>query len=212
ASDLGWSGLACPVAYVAAVCAGLSFCLARNQLSNQIHQDLQTLAAAGFAGDRFMRVQRLRRRQYQQSIASPDEVLFGRCDSGIGHAHENVASRGHCYVMKCNYTAAADESGSRVVRERSMHKRMRQHAPLSSGSVTFDASGKATATLTITAWSGGTALMVRDPHHHDSHPFSGGWLPVAAFAVMGTGLSCGYSRRRRYLFFVGCVSTGLIFH
>jgi hypothetical protein len=82
---------------------------------------------------------------------------------------------------------------------------------LSSNSVTFDSSGKATATITITAGSGAAALMVPHPHHGDSHPFSGGWLPVAAFAFMGTGLGCGYSRRRRYLFFVGCVLAGLIF-
>src|SRR5207248_6005423 len=78
-------------------------------------------------------------------------------------------------------------------------------------SVTFDSSGKATATLTITAGSGSAALMIPHPYHGNSHPFSVDWLPVAAFAFMGTGLSCGYSRRRRYLFFVGCVLTGLIF-
>src|SRR6266567_2338838 len=82
---------------------------------------------------------------------------------------------------------------------------------LSSNSVTFDSSGKATATLTITAGSGAATLMVHHPYHGDSHPFSLGWLPVAAFAFMGTGLGCGYSRRRRYLFFVGCVLAGLIF-
>jgi hypothetical protein len=82
---------------------------------------------------------------------------------------------------------------------------------LSSNSVTFDSSGKATATLTITAGSSAAALMVPHLYHGDSHPFSGGWLPVAAFAFMGAGLGCGYSRRRRYLFFVGCVLAGLIF-
>ncbi len=82
---------------------------------------------------------------------------------------------------------------------------------LNSNSVSFDSSGKATATLTITAGSGGAALMVPHPYHGDSHPFSPGWLPVAAFGFMGAGLGCGYSRRRRYLFFVGCVSAGLIF-
>jgi hypothetical protein len=83
---------------------------------------------------------------------------------------------------------------------------------LSSNSVTFDSSGKATATLTITAGSGAAAFMVSPHAYHDnSHPFSVGWLPVAAFAFMGRGLGCGYSRRRRYLFFVGCVLAGLIF-
>jgi hypothetical protein len=82
---------------------------------------------------------------------------------------------------------------------------------LSSNSVTFDSNGKATATLTITAGSGGAALIVPHPYHGNSHPFSIGWLPVAAFGFMGTGLGCGFSRRRRYLFFVGCVLAGLIF-
>jgi hypothetical protein len=83
---------------------------------------------------------------------------------------------------------------------------------LSSNSVTFDSNGKATATLTITAGSSGATLMVPRPYHGDSHPFSLGWLPVAAFGFMGMGLGCGDSRRRRrYLFFVGCVLAGLIF-
>jgi hypothetical protein len=83
---------------------------------------------------------------------------------------------------------------------------------LSSNSITFDSSGKAAATLTITAGSGAAAFMVSPhPYHGNSHPFSVGCLPVAAFAFMGTGLGCGYSRRRRYLFFVGCVLAGLIF-
>jgi hypothetical protein len=82
---------------------------------------------------------------------------------------------------------------------------------LSSNSVTFDSNGKATATLTITAGPSGAALMVPRPYHGDSHPSSLGWLPVAAFGFMGTGLGCGYSRRRRCLFFVGCVLAGLIF-
>jgi hypothetical protein len=82
---------------------------------------------------------------------------------------------------------------------------------LSSNSVTFDSSGKATATLTITAGSSAAALIVSHPYHGNSHPFSLGWLPVAAFGFMGTGLGCGFSRRRRYLFFVGCVLAGLIF-
>lgn len=82
---------------------------------------------------------------------------------------------------------------------------------LSSNSVTFDSSGKATATLTITAGSGGAALTVPPPYHGDSHPFSLSWLPIAAFAFMDMSLGCGYSRRRRYLFFVGCVLSGLMF-
>jgi hypothetical protein len=81
---------------------------------------------------------------------------------------------------------------------------------LSSNSVTFDSSGKATATLTVTAGTGAAALMVPHPYHGDSHPFSPAWLTVAAFGFMGTGLGCGYSRRRRHLFFVGCVLAGVI--
>jgi hypothetical protein len=65
--------------------------------------------------------------------------------------------------------------------------------------------------VTITAGAGAAALMVPRPYHADSRPFSLGWLPVAAFGLMGTGLGCGYSRKRRHLFFVGCVLAGLIF-
>jgi FG-GAP-like repeat len=82
---------------------------------------------------------------------------------------------------------------------------------LSSNSVVFDSSGKATATLTITAGSGAAALMAPYLYHGDSHPFSGGWLPIAAFAFMGTGLACGYCGRRRYSFLPGCVLVALIF-
>jgi VCBS repeat protein len=82
---------------------------------------------------------------------------------------------------------------------------------LSSNSVTFDSSGKATATVTITAGAGAASLMVPRPYHGDSRPFSIGWLPVAAFGFMGAGLGCGYSRRRRFLLFVGCALAGLIF-
>jgi hypothetical protein len=82
---------------------------------------------------------------------------------------------------------------------------------LSSKSVSFDSSGKATATLTITAGPGAAALMVPHPYQGDSHPFSLVWLPVAVFGFMANGLGCRDSRRRRYLFFVGCVLAGLIF-
>src|SRR2546427_12030487 len=85
--------------------------------------------------------------------------------------------------MKCNYTAAADESGSRVVRERSMHKRVRQHArsiPVRSLSM----QAAKLLPLTITAGSAGAALMVPHPYHGNSHPFSLGWLPVAAFGFI----------------------------
>jgi hypothetical protein len=82
---------------------------------------------------------------------------------------------------------------------------------LSSNSVTFDSSGKASAILTITAGSGAAALMVPHPYNGDSHPFSLGWLPVAAFGFMGTGLGCGYARRRKNLLLVGCALAGLLF-
>jgi hypothetical protein len=82
---------------------------------------------------------------------------------------------------------------------------------LSSNSVTFDSSGKATATLTITAGSGAAALMLPYAYHGDSHPFSLGWLPVAAFWFMGAGRGCGYARRKKHLLWVGCALAGLIF-
>ena len=53
--------------------------------------------------------------------------------------------------------------------------------------------------------------MVPRPYHGDSHLFSLSWLPIAAFAFIGAGLGCGYSRRRRHLFFVGCALVGLVF-
>ncbi len=129
------------------------------------------------------------------SAASPSSVSRGQSSSstitlGLLNAFDNPVS------LACSVQPA--QAGSPA-------------CSLSSNSVTFDSSGKATATLTITAGSSAAALMVPHPYHSSSHPFSLGWLPVAAFGFMGTGLGCGYSRRRRNLLFVGCVLAGLIF-
>lgn len=63
---------------------------------------------------------------------------------------------------------------------------------LSSNSVSFDAIGEASATLTISADSHAALL--------NSRPFSSLlWLPVAGFAFLGTGIGVGPSRRRRWM-------------
>jgi hypothetical protein len=63
---------------------------------------------------------------------------------------------------------------------------------LSSNSVSFDAIGEASATLTISADSHAALL--------NSRPFSSLlWLPVAGFAFLGTGIGAGPSRRRRWM-------------
>ncbi len=101
---------------------------------------------------------------------------------------------------------------SRSLAPCSQHKLIHQVVRLVPNSVTFDSSGKATATVTITAGSSAVALRVPHPYYGHSHPFSEGWLPVvAAFGLVGTLLGCGYLRRRRLLLFVGCAWAGLIF-
>jgi hypothetical protein len=64
---------------------------------------------------------------------------------------------------------------------------------LSSNSVTFDGSGKASATLTISA---GSSAVSRNSFHSLN---KGGmlWFPVAGFAFLGAGV--GLSRKRRLL-------------
>lgn len=67
---------------------------------------------------------------------------------------------------------------------------------LSSNSVTFDGSGQASATLTISAGSSVASL-------NSFHPFRKGgllWFPVAGFAFLGTGL--GFWRKRKLLLIV----------
>jgi FG-GAP-like repeat len=64
---------------------------------------------------------------------------------------------------------------------------------LSSGSVTFDENGNASATLTMSAGSS-TASM------NSVHPFGKGnlvWLPVVGFAFLGAGIGVRPSMRRR---------------
>ncbi|MHB8215928.1 MAG: FG-GAP repeat domain-containing protein [Candidatus Sulfotelmatobacter sp.] len=66
---------------------------------------------------------------------------------------------------------------------------------LSSNSVTFDANGEASATLTIS--TGSSAASV-----DDYRPFSKTsslWLPVAGFAFLATGFGVGTSRRRHFV-------------
>jgi hypothetical protein len=63
---------------------------------------------------------------------------------------------------------------------------------LSSNSVSFDAIGEASATLTISADSQAALL--------NSRPFNSLlWLPVAGFAFLGTGIDVGPSGRRRLM-------------
>ena len=78
---------------------------------------------------------------------------------------------------------------------------------LSSSSVTFDANGGASATLTVAAGSNTASL-------NPLQPFSKASLlwPVAGFAFLGTGLGVGPWRRRRFrmlpiglVFFIGIV-------
>jgi hypothetical protein len=67
---------------------------------------------------------------------------------------------------------------------------------LSSSSVTFDANGEATATLTISGSSGAARL-------NSVQPFARGsllWFPVAGFAFLGAGFGVsGSSTRKRFL-------------
>jgi FG-GAP-like repeat len=65
-------------------------------------------------------------------------------------------------------------------------------------SVTFDADGKATAQMTITAGTG-AASLTRPPFEMDSLPLYGLWLPVASFALMRSRLGHGESRKRKRL-------------
>ncbi len=69
---------------------------------------------------------------------------------------------------------------------------------LSSNSVTFDSSGKASATLTITAGSSAASLI---PSPFRGHLSNLGflWMPIAAFAFLGAGFGVDLSRRRRAL-------------
>jgi hypothetical protein len=82
---------------------------------------------------------------------------------------------------------------------------------LGSNSVTFDHTGKASATLTVTAGAAAASLRVPPATRGGSNLFSFGWLAVAGFAFMGISLSCTRSRTRKGTFFaVFPVVAGLI--
>jgi hypothetical protein len=82
---------------------------------------------------------------------------------------------------------------------------------LNPSSVTFDANGNATATLTINTGAA-TALLVPSLLRHDSRPLEFLWLPVAGFALMGAGFGSGRSIRRRLTVYLlgGILFGGLI--
>jgi hypothetical protein len=80
---------------------------------------------------------------------------------------------------------------------------------LSSSSVTFDASGNATATLTITVRS--AAAWLTSPVFFRSFHGMALWLPVTGFALLGTGFGARFSKKRRVLMFLAAIiSCGLI--
>ena len=90
-----------------------------------------------------------------------------------------------------------------------------QSAPtcsLNPSSVTFDANGNATATLTINTGAA-TASLAPSSVRHNSRPLRYLWLPVAGFALLGTGLGSGRSSRRRLMVYLlgGILFGGLIF-
>ena len=90
-----------------------------------------------------------------------------------------------------------------------------QSAPtcsLNPSSVTFDANGNATATLTINTGAA-TASLAPSSVRHNTRPLRYLWLPVAGFALLGTGLGSGRSSRRRLMVYLlgGILFGGLIF-
>src|SRR5204863_10044158 len=67
---------------------------------------------------------------------------------------------------------------------------------LSSSSVTFDSTGKASATMTVTT---GAALLGYRSQHQDSRLFQFLWLPVTGFAFVAAGIGHSRSRKRKLL-------------
>jgi hypothetical protein len=75
-------------------------------------------------------------------------------------------------------------------------------------SVTFDANGNATSTLTINTTVATASLAAPSPLR-DSRPLRFLWLPVAGFALMGAGFCSRRSPKRKLvMFFVGGVLYG----
>jgi hypothetical protein len=83
---------------------------------------------------------------------------------------------------------------------------------LNPSSVTFDANGNATATLTINTGAA-TASLVPASLRHDSRPLHFLWLPVAGFALIGASFGSSRSTRRRLTVSLlgGILFGGLIF-
>lgn len=81
---------------------------------------------------------------------------------------------------------------------------------LDTNSITFDGSGDATATLTVNA--GSSAAVLASPVSFRSFRGLALWLPVTGLAFVGTGLSIGFSKKRRVLMFLAAaiISSGLI--
>jgi len=77
-------------------------------------------------------------------------------------------------------------------------------------SVTFDANGNATATLTIS--TGAAAASLFPATHQDSPAFRFGWLPIVGFALMGVGFGSRLSIKRKLtVCLLGCMLlSGLI--
>jgi hypothetical protein len=72
---------------------------------------------------------------------------------------------------------------------------------LSSNSVAFDSGGNASAMLTINAASA-AASLVGPSSRENLRPFNFLWLPVAGFALVGTGYGASLSRTKRVLLFL----------
>jgi len=85
-----------------------------------------------------------------------------------------------------------------------------QSAPtcsLDRDSVTFDANGHATATLTITTGAA-VASLVPSSTRQVSPAFRFGWLPIVGFAFMGVGFGSRLSIKRKL---TACVLGGILF-
>ena len=79
-------------------------------------------------------------------------------------------------------------------------------------SVTFDANGNATATLTINTGTN-TASLAAPSLRQDLRPLQFLWLPFAGLALLGAGFGCNRSNRRKLTVYLlgGILFGGLIF-